>query len=359
MKANRTFLGLTSRALMTLAGSLLMLSYLSVFFNPAKAWFLVIFGILFLPLFLLNLFLLLWSAQRRSKAIVIPLVALLPSLFLVGKFVQFSGRSGAEVEDLMGGPTVKLVSYNVGRFASSKDRKTMSRAACMDSVFTFLRKQDADVICLQEFYQKYNSTALKTTLAREFPGYNTSYYTYKGKRGRFGNVIISRFPIVGKGVIEFDNSANLALYADLELNGRTVRLYNCHLESYNISPAKLFRKRDRETLNETEEKMRHSIGLRPRQVDQILKDVNGCTLPTLVCGDFNDTPISYTYRRLRHGHKDSFVDGGSGFGATYAVLWPALRIDYVMHPKYMKSITHRSPHERWSDHYPVIVNLSI
>ena len=106
-----TFLGITSRALMLIAACLLAGSYLSMFVNPAKVWFMTVFGLLFAPLVFLNIFLLIWAALRLSRTIFIPLIALLPSFFLIGRYIQFSGN-----ENLPEG-NVKILSYNVGRFS--------------------------------------------------------------------------------------------------------------------------------------------------------------------------------------------------------------------------------------------------
>ena len=49
----------------------------------------------------------------------------------------------------------------------------------------------------------------------------------------------------------------------------------------------------------------------------------------LVCGDFNDTPYSYSYKMFSRRLKDSFVSKGNGFGATMNKAgYPLARIDY-------------------------------
>ena len=110
---------------------------------------------------------------------------------------------------------------------------------------------------------------------------------------------------------------------------------------------------------ETEKKMRHSLSLRPRQVEQVLEHVSGCSSETILCGDFNDTPMSYTYQRLIRGHKDTFCEAGNGFGSTYRILWPALRIDYIFIPDGYSAMSHASPRIRYSDHYPVIAEFAV
>ena len=55
------FFGVTSRVLMLIVAGSLVLSYLSVLVNPAKAWGLSLIGLSFVPLSMVNLFLLLWA----------------------------------------------------------------------------------------------------------------------------------------------------------------------------------------------------------------------------------------------------------------------------------------------------------
>ncbi len=351
------FFGITSRTLMTISAGLLVLSYLSIYVNPAKAWVMTIFGLLFVPLLIFNAVLFLWAAMRRSGAALIPLAALLPAMFMSGKYFRFSDN-GFPAGDAAGG--LKIISYNVGRFALSQD-DGVSRMACADSVMAFLRAQDADIICLQEFYIR-DAGRINAFFSSKMKGYDVRYYVAEDGGGASGNVILSRYPAVSKGRIKFDRSANMALYADYRINGTMLRVYNCHLESYNISLtrlAKSLEKDYRKTFRDTEEKMRRSISRRPHQVEAVLKDIEGCPEDAVVTGDFNDTPMSYTYYRLSRSRKDSFVEAGHGSGATFSKLRPLLRIDYVLFPERFRAVSHEIVHKRYSDHYPVVAVIDM
>ena len=353
---SKSFLGgLTNRVLMSIAAGCLVLSYLSAFVNPAKAWFLTLPGLLFFPLALLNIFLFGWAVARRSKAFLIPLIALLPTFFFLGRYFRFAAGDNS-----MAGPdAVRIVSYNVGRFGMHAENSgAASRAACRDSVYSFIEKCDADIICLQEFSTQGNA---RKELSERFPGYDIEYYLFSGRFSDFGNVILSRLPIRDKGVVKFDGSTNLSVYADIFEAGRKIRIYNCHFESYNISfpgMVKSLREKRKDVLHETEEKMKRSLSLRPKQVDKVMRNIADSEYETVLCGDFNDNPMSYTYQRLIKGHDDTFCKAGSGFGATYAALWPLLRIDYIFTPENCRIISHKSPRIRFSDHYPVVADVS-
>lgn len=359
-KRKNWFFGLTSRVLMLIVAALLILSYASIVVNPAKLWLISLVGIFFVPLSVINLILLLWAVKRRSKSFLIPLIALLPSLFFAGRYVQIDKEESRAERLAYSDDPLKIVSYNVGRFKLD-DGKIASRSECADSVFAFLSEQDPDIICLQEFHTT-DVDKVKSYLRRKMPAYKAEYYLFPSRSGAFGNVTLSRLPMVGKGVIKFEESANLSLYTDYRIGERRFRVYNCHFESYNISVSGMMRSisgNAGDVLTETGNKMKKSITRRPKQVDKVFSDIEKCPLASFVCGDFNDNPMSYTYFRMTRGRKDTFVEAGNGFGATYAGMWPLLRIDYVLFPEEFRAVSNEIPHIGFSDHYPVVAEIAL
>ena len=161
--------GITSRFLMLIVAALLALSYLSIVINPAKLWPVSLSGIFYVPLMTVNLLLLLWAFKRRSKSFVIPLLALIPSFFFIGRYVQL-GSEKADSQPVSG-EVVRILSWNVGRFAlHDSDAGINSKAQCVDSVFDFIREQDPDIICLQEF-SIANVEKVKAYLKHRFKDY--------------------------------------------------------------------------------------------------------------------------------------------------------------------------------------------
>ena len=358
--ARNRFFGLTSRVLMVIVAGLLILSYASIVVNPAKIWLISLVGIFFIPLSILNLILLLWALKRRSRSFLIPLLALLPAFFFVGRYVQIDSEEDRIARMSHTGNTIKVVSYNVGRFALDQGEFS-SRSDCADSVFAFILEQDPDIICLQEFHIS-DVDDIRAMLRKRMSDYKAEYYMFPTGNGAFGNVTLSRIPVTNKGVIKFDGSANLAIYTDYSLYGRDFRVYNCHFESYNISMSGLLRamtRKDSGVFTETGNKMKRSITRRPKQVDQVFSDIEKCPVESFVCGDFNDNPMSYTYFRMTRGRKDAFIEAGNGFGATFATLWPVLRIDYILFPERFKAVSHDIPRVPYSDHYPVVTEIEL
>ena len=348
------FYGLTSRMAMVIIAILLGISCLSFVVNPAKFWMISLFGIAFFPLLAANVILFVWAIIRRSKAAIIPMLAFLPCIFFLNRYVQLPSGSSEDVD-----ADIKMVSYNLGRFSLSSEKEGVAnREQCVDSIFAYLKGQDADIICLQEFY--LTNSNVKSYVRKHFPDYHAEYYMFPGEYGSFGNVTLSKIPVSDKGVIKFEKSANLAIYTDHRIGERRFRVYNCHFESYNISFAGLAKglfRGDGEVFAETGSKMKKSISRRPKQVDKVFSDIESCPYEAFVCGDFNDNPMSYTYYRMTRGRKDAFVKGGSGFGATYSHLWPMLRIDYVLVPDRYKAKNCEVHKVKFSDHYPVVAEI--
>jgi len=356
-KKENKFIGFIVRIIMLICAIPLILCYLSIFINPDKAWFMTIFGLLFIPLFLLNVIMLFWGLIRRKSYVLIPFIALIPGFFLLGRF--FQPVNSAEPEK----GNVKLVTYNVGKFLYSPTGSTPKGVReCRDSLFTYLKQCDADIICLQEFWMR-NQDHVKEYLKQEFPDYEAEYYLNIESDGANGNVILTRYDVLDKGVVEFgEESSNMVLYTDMRVHGVNLRLYNCHLESYSVSLNKFFAHKfvnDTTFARQTEEKVKNTISKRTRQVDQMVEDIENSPFESIIVGDFNDGPMSYTYHCLSKGKNDTFVKSGRGPGATYRKIWPMLRIDFVLYPKRYKCKSHEVIKLKYSDHYPVITQLDI
>ena len=358
--ARNRFFGLTNRVLLLIAALLLVVSYLSMIINPAKLWLMSLAGLMFVPFLLLNLFLLVWAFMRRSKAFVIPLLAIIPAMFFLGRYAHFRGDE--EPPLVAQDKVLKVVTWNVGRFSLSQSSSGVSGfEQCADSVFAYIREQNPDIVCLQEFKIK-DSRRIKQYLKKKMPGYHSEYYVFTSSKGSAGNLTLSRLPVRNRGVVKFDGGTNLAIFSDYEYAGKVFRVYNCHFESYNISfsgIARAMMKQDKEVFAETGGKMKRSISRRPKQVDQVFNDIESCPVESFVCGDFNDNPMSYTYSRMMRDRQDTFVEAGDGFGATYSRLWPMLRIDYVLCPKSCTVVSHETPRVKLSDHYPVITEIAL
>ena len=353
--------GITFRAILIVAAAAMFLSYLAVYVNPSKFSLPLFFGLYFIPLFALNLFLLLAALLRRSPSAWIATVALLPSLLYSEQFVKIGEP---EPDTFAEGAALTIESYNIGMFSSSD--KKLTRQECRTEMVRHLKEHDPHIVCLQEFFAEDYRQA--DTIFGQYP--HRHYHLFRARNGKlFGNIILSKFPIGEKGRLSFPNSTNLSIYADIDHAGQTLRIYNNHLESYNVSFMALVHKFGsgkkisgdelKRDIVDTHEKMKGTFIKRSEQVDQILGNIKDTPHQAIICGDFNDTPMSYTYHTLAKKRQDTFEEAGSGFGGTFRPIWPLLRIDYILVPQNVTCLSHTTHKVELSDHYPTIAEIVV
>ncbi|MCF0178366.1 MAG: endonuclease/exonuclease/phosphatase family protein [Bacteroidales bacterium] len=326
----------------------LVISYFSAFINPSVFSVPLFFGLYYIPILIINIVLFIIGLFKLRRYMLISMIALLPSLFIVDMFLKTSKQE----RNLQGVP-VKIVTYNVGRFAASKQDNAMQQ------ILDFVEQENPDILCLQEFRIK-GDLDLESIL-QQLP---YRHYHFFGGNARFGNIIFSRYKIINQGELTFKGSTNLCVWADIEKDGQKMRVYNCHLESHGISFTSLIKKisRSGDVSNEVKEVHEKILGTnirRSEQVNSLVNNISSSPYPAIICGDFNDPPMSYTYHKLKQGCKDSFVEGGKGFSATYSVLWPLLRIDYILIPDKYEADDTITPRIPFSDHYPVTTKMYI
>ena len=195
-KSGNIIFGLTSRVLMTIVAALLILSYASIVVNPAKVWLISLTGLLFVPLSVVNLLLLLWAIKRRSKSLVIPLLALLPAFFFVGRYVQADTQTERDTRQAYTGESLKVMTYNVGRFLlHDKTSGVTSQKGCADSVFAFIRSQNPDLVCLQEVHVD-DVDKIRREMAVRMPGYSVEARCRSCRRERSSSTKAPTWPFI-------------------------------------------------------------------------------------------------------------------------------------------------------------------
>ena len=343
-----------------LLGLTLIFSYLSVYVNPQSFWLFSIVGLGYPVLLLLNVLLLVYWILRWKWDVFIPLVAILLGINHFSSFFQFPfGKVNTA-----GKGDVKVLTYNVNLFKLyywSNEEPTHKK------VFEFIRNENIDIVCLQEFYVVNGKLSEKQ--AREKIGYNAHIgYIVKRKESGYGLATFSKYPIVNTGEIKFENSANACIFTDVLINGDTVRVYNNHLQSVRLKERNIsflinqnYRK-DSQKMDEIKDisfRYRDALVKRAKQVELVTEHILKSPYPAIVCGDFNESPISYNYRQMRKNLDDSFVEMGSGVGYTYRGFIPSFRIDFILYNPKFKSTSYRSPKVNYSDHYPVISTINV
>ncbi len=262
---------------------------------------------------------------------------------------------------------VSIMSYNVELF---KLYSWENNAQKRDSIISFLDDQNADIYCFQEFFYTPGNYFPTTDKLKKIPNLNYHYFepgVTSSKNHQFGVAIFSKYPIVNKGVIRFSENAsvsNLCIYTDVKLKSDTLRIYNVHFESnhLNVEEVEEIKKVDENAWQITKnwlKKLRRGYDNRREQVLKVAEHIKTSPHPVVLCGDFNDVPLSHTYEQIQNILEDSFVEAGLGIGTTYNGKLPGLRIDYIFKDAQVKASNFEEIEVDFTDHYPVKCILQI
>ena len=184
--------------------------------------------------------------------------------------------------------------------------------------------------------------------------------TVTNGREQGANPILSKYPIINYGSVGMDNVhiGRNALYVDLKIEKDTIRCYNLHLTSYRLAKkAEELKEKGAKTIIS---RLNEVFKYQEQQVEKITANIKACPYPVIVCGDFNNMAFSNVYRELQNAGnlKDTFVEKGSGFGATIDFSYFPTRIDFILVPNETTVISHKVLKTKdWSDHYPVISEI--
>lgn len=327
----------------------LVMSYLARYVNPAGTWFFAFFGLLFPQLVALNFLLaVLWLIVKR-KVLWLHLAVILPSFFFFPAYVQWHGGGNKPLQR----GEIKIITYNVHLFGVNTAAQTLET---LPGVAEFIGKEAPDIVCLQEA-AVFDTAGIR----RLFPDYPHIHYRSRRLFGKawFTTITLSRHPVLKKDVIVFPNSGNICIYTDISIGGQIVRVYNNHLESTRLDLAMSFSRLKEDNIRNEEIKrvtvrLRDAFKKRAAQVDTVAAHIAASPYPALVCGDFNDLPMSYTYRKMKGRRHDAFMDAGAGIPSTFRSMLPAFRIDYIFNDDYFEAKQFYIPKIRYSDHYPVV-----
>lgn len=257
---------------------------------------------------------------------------------------------------------LRVLTYNVGVFNLWGEEKKNST----DSILAFINKEKPDLLCMQEFRttQKRNLGYINDALPKlpyRYVGYLS--ITNKGNRNLgSGLAIYSKYRLINGHKIKFENSTNGLIYADMVRGRDTLRVMNIHLQLSSVKSHEVYEidgTEDKELAKSIFRKLKSNNSKRADQAKQVAELIKESPYPVLLCGDFNDTPASYTYRKIKRGFKDAFVLKGEGVGYTYNTLFHVLRIDNVfVNNDVFDVLSYKSPALPFSDHNPIVVDLN-
>ena len=251
--------------------------------------------------------------------------------------------------------SISLVSYNVHYFNFFME----------DNAMDYIKYCDADMVCIQEFachkslIDKFSLPSIRLKLIK-YP-YSHIEFTSSNKNMRKGIATFSKYPIVKKEKVDFGSKNHGAINSYIKVGKDTVQVINCYLESNRLTTKdKDISKweKDNEPIKEIYNKLSDAAEKRRKQAEQVVAKKNE-KMASIVCGDMNDVPSSFVYRRLRGDYKDAFLSLGKGLGNTFHEGFYNFRIDYIFFNNFVDAHLFSIDKINKSDHYPILFKFEL
>ncbi len=345
-----------------LAALAMLMAYLAPFVNPARMVLPALFGLAYPYLLMLHLALICYWLVRLKKEMIISIVVILLGWYHLNNLLPINLRPSEIPVNSSEDSFIKALSYNVRGFDIYKWSK---EPEAQKEIFKFLEEQEPQLLCFQEYFTSSTSGQTHSYISSQlkYLPYNAVYYTADpANRDGFGIATYCKYPILKKSRIPFNASFNAAMYTDILFRSDTIRVFNIHLQSIKFQEENYaFMDTARLTYNHDQMKGIRAIGsrlktafsMRAEQAQVIASYIKDSPHPVIAMGDFNDTPQSYAYRKIKKGLDDAFRKSGRGFGNTYAGELPSFRIDYIMYGPPLLSSDFIRIKTDYSDHYPI------
>lgn len=340
----------------------LLAPYVSPIVIPVPAVLNIAFPIIFVLFGILTVGALL---RRRWKYLGVHAVLLIVSLGYIKTYFPMGWGRSDKPQDL------RVMTYNVSGFSPYKSGVKTAEEIILDS--------GADIVCLQEAIHSRdegeNAQSFRKYFGRVYP-HREAFFDYKTHTQ--GLVLLSKYPILKKHKIEYpyktDGNASVAYIIKLP-SDKKVLVVNNHLESYRLTK----KEKDTYTNVTKQNSLRRILGLlkslygrlgkplskRAQAAEQVYREIlrlQEIYKPdyTVVTGDMNDTPMSYTYTQMKGDLYDAYKERGRGLGVSYNEPLFYFRIDHLFYGGAMKPLRAdvlRCPGS--SDHNPLVVDFML
>lgn len=290
-------------------------------------------------LVVVNLIFVLFWLYHRKLHFLWSFAVLLIWVFTHPTFYKFGGTDAVEPD----ANTLSIMTFNVRIF---NEYEQLNKENVDSLIIDLIEKESPDILCFQEsphFLER----------EKTFPAYPYHFvdFVYGAYDGKVIQSIFSKYPIVQVDSLPFKDSYNNAVFADIQFQEDTLRIYNIHLESFKIIPEIDALKGEKSS--KLFSKTRNALQKQYNQGELIRQNMNQTKHPKIVVGDFNNTQYSKVYNLIKGDLMDSYQEKGSGFGKTYDLMGFPMRIDHILSDKSFEVLAHKNYSEKLSDHYPV------
>lgn len=320
----------------SLLATILLVSFLSYYISPNTFSFISFLSLSIPFLIILNLLFIIYWILKLKKQFLLSTIILLIGFQYITKLYSFTEKKVLLTNDL------KIMSYNVRMFNLYN---WIEEKNVPEKIYDFIKDTSPDILCLQEFHPSKELNI----------NYPYQYVKIRANHNNFGHAIFSKYKIINSGSLDFSNSTNNAIFADIVINKDTIRVYNVHLESLKINPKK-------EVLTqENSEKLRirvqNAFKKQTNQATLIIEHQEKTTYKSIICGDFNNNAFSWVYSKLKTNKNDAFEVAGKGFGKTFDNPFP-FRIDFILTDKKFEVNNFKTFDVNYSDHFPIMARIN-
>ena len=325
---------------------------------PPVRWIIPAFLGLFFPALLVAqigvtiFWLLAWDKRRLLLVAAVWLISL-PQLLVYFPISRAEKSLGTEEESL------RILSYNVCAFGFKPHTKTSPNATLQ-----YIKSSGADIVCIQEAMLNQNpwagvvSKTLRSYLDEDYPYINV----IRVNRGGSTLALLSKYPIKEAKEIPLPSWVNGAVAYKVDIRGKETRVINVHLESFRLHRVdgedylRLAKEGDairlKDALRAKLSPTFRSHNIQANIIHDLIQRYGSGRV--IVCGDFNDTPLSYTRYKIGEGLEDAFVSKGNGLGITFHTRPFFVRIDHILFGPAFRALrceVDKTASE--SDHYPI------
>ena len=293
---------------------LLFLASIARFMNWGILSFLSFLTLLLPHLVLANVFFLVYWGIKGKKQLWLSLSVLFFGFLTQDSFFKIFGSNGQIKKD-----EIKVMTFNVHGLNGLEWAKN---PVSEEEIITFIKQQNADILCMQEFDSRTDKY------------FDTYQYRFKtlNKDEKSPQAIYSKYPMIAKGSLNFPNSGNNAIYADILIGTDTLRVYNVHLQSFSVRP----RSFKREAPDRLFDRLNRSF--KKQQEQSIIVSDHASNKGDMI---------------------DSFQEKGFGLGSTYDFKFLPFRIDFILADPSLEIMSHKNFNVRMSDHTPVMASFRL
>lgn len=253
---------------------------------------------------------------------------------------------------------IKVMTLNANIFHYHHDTKILP-----NPTMEYICASDADIICLQESSIFRHRKKLTEQLEHTF-----RYVAYEHHKHHERLAVLSKYPIVRHEEIAIDSRKNACGAFYLKVGSDTLLVINCHFETSALSGKERDQFGDlvtRRSNSINERSILHKLAFMGRRhakqanaVMAYIKKHRTKNMSVLVCGDFNDPPVSYAHHVFAKEFTDCHTASSTGPGFTHHAHGMLLRIDHIFcSPDWEPFECEIHSKTAISDHYPVTCTL--